>query len=184
MCPPVLSNLVQKRSYSYTFRYSNMLQLPAHLVRVYSSTRHQCYWTHFQMILENVHFYKCNGLILSWNGKNCNFMACYSKWASMLQVHLYVLFCIWIFAFAFILLMFHNCCWFWLFYMPCINSVFIIYTIITFFTCPVLLGTLKLIIIDNPYIFSVHEMHVPPVVILATPISVGQPTCRFRAHII
>ena len=68
--------------------------------------------------------------------------------------------------------------------MPYINSVFIIDTIITFFTCPVLLGTLKLIIIDNPYIFSVHGMHVTPVVIIATLISVGQPTCRYRAHII
>ena len=28
MCPPVLANLVQKRSRSYNFRYSNILQVP------------------------------------------------------------------------------------------------------------------------------------------------------------
>ena len=28
MCPPVLSNLVQKRSSSYNFRYTNILQVP------------------------------------------------------------------------------------------------------------------------------------------------------------
>ena len=28
MCPPVLANLVEKRSSSYHFRYSNILQIP------------------------------------------------------------------------------------------------------------------------------------------------------------
>ena len=28
MCPPVLANLVEKRSSSYNFRYSNILQVP------------------------------------------------------------------------------------------------------------------------------------------------------------
>ena len=58
MCPPVLSNLVQKRSSSYNFRYTNILQVPTVkttlLVRGHSNTRHLCYGTHFQMILDNV----------------------------------------------------------------------------------------------------------------------------------
>ena len=60
MCPPVLSNLVQKRSSSYSFRYTNILQVPTVKTSPFgntcshSNTRHLCYGTHFQMIIDNV----------------------------------------------------------------------------------------------------------------------------------
>ena len=58
LCPPVLSNLVQKREISYNFRYSNIVQVPT--VRTSTFTRglfggqYRYYGTHSLMILENI----------------------------------------------------------------------------------------------------------------------------------
>lgn len=81
LCPPVLSNLVQKRESSYSFRYSNILQVPT----VRTSTFGKSSFRYAAPVLWNSlpdDFRKCSNfnqfksLILSWNGKNCNCVAC------------------------------------------------------------------------------------------------------------
>ena len=80
MCPPVLSHLVQKSSSSYNFRYTNILQVPTvktNLVRGHSNTRYLCYGTHSlpDDFRQCSNFNQFMGLIPSWNGKNCNYVA-------------------------------------------------------------------------------------------------------------
>ena len=84
MGPPVLSNLVQKRSCSYNFRYTNILQVPT----VKTSHFGKRSFKYAAAVLWNSipdDFRKCSnsnqfkGLIRSWNGKNCNCVACNSK---------------------------------------------------------------------------------------------------------
>ena len=74
MGPPVLSNLVQKRSSSYNFRYTNILQVPS----VKSSHFGKSPFKYAAAVLWNSipdDFRKCSnsnqfkGLIRSWNGK-------------------------------------------------------------------------------------------------------------------
>ena len=84
MCPPVLANLVEKRSSSYNFRYSNSLEVPT----VHTNTLGKRSFRYAAPVLWNSFrddFRKCSnfnqfkGLILSWNGKNYNCIACNSK---------------------------------------------------------------------------------------------------------
>ena len=74
LCPPALSNIVQKWESSYNFRYSNILQVPTILTSTFgkSCIRYEA------PVLWNSHpddFRKCSdfnqlkSLILSWNGK-------------------------------------------------------------------------------------------------------------------
>ena len=74
ICPPVLSYLVQKRSSSYNFRYTNILHVP----RVKTSLFGKRSFKYVAPVLWNslpVDFRQCSnfnqfkGLIVSWNEK-------------------------------------------------------------------------------------------------------------------
>jgi hypothetical protein len=39
LAPPVLSNLVQKQDHKYNFRYTNLLQIPVCMYRIYHSKK-------------------------------------------------------------------------------------------------------------------------------------------------
>ena len=85
MFPPVLANLVEKRSSSYNFRYSSILQVPT----VHTSTFGKRSFRYVAaLVLWNLlpdDFRNCSnfnlfkGLISTRNGKNCNCIVCKSK---------------------------------------------------------------------------------------------------------
>ena len=90
MCPPVLANLVEKRSSSYDFRYSNILQVPT----VHTITFGKGSFMYVAPVLWNSlpdDLRKCSNLIklkalFYHDGKNCNCIACNWKWDSTSQV--------------------------------------------------------------------------------------------------
>ena len=80
MCPPVLSNLVQKRSRSYNFTYTNILQVSPVKTSLFGKRS----FKYAARVLWNTltddfrqcsNFNQFKGLILSWNGKKCNCVA-------------------------------------------------------------------------------------------------------------
>ena len=81
MCPPVLSNLVQKRSSSYNLRYTNILQVPTVKTTLFGKRSFKypapVLWNSLPDDFRQCsNFNQFKGLILSWNGKNCNCVAC------------------------------------------------------------------------------------------------------------
>ena len=74
MCPPVLSNLVQKRSSSYN-RYTNILQVPTVKTSLFGKRSFKyaapVLWNSLPDYFRQCsNFNQFKGLILSWNGKN------------------------------------------------------------------------------------------------------------------
>ena len=99
MCPPVLSNLVRKRSSSYNFRYTNILQVPTVKITLFGKRS----FKYAAPVLRNSlpddfrqcsNFNQFKGLILSCNGKNCNCVTCNSNCVSVAQVRLFFSGCI------------------------------------------------------------------------------------------
>ena len=74
MCPPVLSNLVQKRSSSYKCRYTNILHVPTVKTTIFGK---RSFKYAAPVLLNSLpddfrqcsNFNQFKGFILSWNGK-------------------------------------------------------------------------------------------------------------------
>ena len=84
ICPPVLSNLVQKCSSSYNFRYTNILQVPTVKTSLFGKRSFKyaapVLWNSLPDDFRQCsNFNQFKGLIFSWNGKKCNCVACNSN---------------------------------------------------------------------------------------------------------
>ena len=72
MCPPVLSNLIQKRSSSYHFRYTNILQVPTAETSLFGKRSFKyavpVLWNSLPDDFRHCsNFNQFKGLILTWN---------------------------------------------------------------------------------------------------------------------
>ena len=81
LSPPCLSNLVSRRESTYSFRYTNILDIPRVRTVTYGKKSFKCaaplLWNdlpeHFRA---QTNFLQFKSLISSWNGKVCKCSAC------------------------------------------------------------------------------------------------------------